>query len=72
MDKFRIRFEDFKYGRSWFTADRCENYNHAREIVQAYNEELKKDALEKGKDITDYPVVLIVVQHDDNTFSYIG
>jgi len=71
MDKFRVRFEDFKYGRAWFTADRCNDYSHAKDIAKQYEEELKKDALEKKKDIADYPVVLVVVQHDDESFNYI-
>lgn len=69
--KYRVRFEDYRLGRTWFTADRCKDYNHAKQIASSYEEELRNNAKETGRDISKYPVVLVVVQHDDETFSYI-
>ena len=69
--KYRIRFEDYRFGRAWFTADRCNDYNHAKQIATRYKEELMNNAKETGRDISIYPAVLVVVQHDDETFSYI-
>ena len=71
MDKYRIRFEDFRLGRAWFTADKCENYGHAKQIARSYEKELENNAKETGRNINQYPLVLVVVQHDDESFSYI-
>ena len=73
MDKhYRIRFEDPRLNRAWFTADKCRDYNHAKEIRDAYEAELVNYAREIHKDVGTMPVVLVVVQHDDEeTFSYV-